>query len=344
MKINKIILHNIQKHEHLVVEFDKNLTAITGESDRGKSSILRALGWVLFNKPSSNELRRKVNDKLTNESYVILYVTKDNEQHVIERYVSDKLNTYSLDGAEFKSFKRDVPKPISDLFNLDYRINFQKQFDTPFLVGDTSGEAARMLNDLLGLEEANELLELINKDIIYERKQRDAKEVQLEDNKELLKLLEDFSEYDSLTDRIMADYENVQRLEDKLSDVNRVLELIERANTDLERNRGIEINEEELREEVQEFSKKEKKYKETRKLIDAINNTPEINVTITIDELREDFNRFNLVADRLERLEELRHTIVLYDIDLSKLESELDKFQKEVSLIKICPTCNRPME
>jgi exonuclease SbcC len=344
MKINKAILHNIQKHEHLVVEFDKNLTAITGESDRGKSSILRALGWVLFNKPSSNELRRKVNDEYTDESYVILYVTKDGEDHFIERYVSDKLNLYKLDGLEFRSFKRDVPEPIAKLVNLDYRINVQKQFDSPFLLGDTSGEIARMFNELLGLEEANDLLELINKDLLHDKKEKESVERQLEENNELIKILEGSAQLDLLADQIESEYQTIEEYESRLHSIITLVSRIERTDDELRKSRDIRFNGESIAEEIKKFKEKENHYTKTKKLIDGISRIPDINISFSTDNLTLDYNYFKKIDLLLETLEDARYNINRCDTALVSYNKKLDELNKELSSIKICPTCKRPME
>ena len=344
MKIKRIILHNIQKHEHLDLTFDKNLTAITGESDQGKSSILRALGWVLFNKPSSNELRRKINDVCTDESYVILYITKNDEEHVIERYVSNKLNLYKLDGNEFRSFKRDVPKPISDLLNLDYRINFQKQFDSPFLLGDTSGEIAKLFNELLGLEEANDILDLINKDITNDTKQKESIERELEQYQNILEVLEEFSKFDEMGDKIESDYTLIEGLEHELSNLRILAERISRTDQEISKNKGICFSGDCLERLLKDYCEKENNYKKTKKLIDEISKTPSVDISFSIDNLTTDYDYWKKMEILMNSLEDIRYNISRCDMMLMSYEKQLNEKNEELSSIKVCPTCKRPME
>ena len=48
MHISKIELENIKSHASAVFEFPRGTTAITGENGAGKTSIIEAVAWVLF--------------------------------------------------------------------------------------------------------------------------------------------------------------------------------------------------------------------------------------------------------------------------------------------------------
>ncbi len=47
-------LINFQSHIDSLLEFHSGVNSITGQSDSGKSSILRAINWVIHNKPSGD--------------------------------------------------------------------------------------------------------------------------------------------------------------------------------------------------------------------------------------------------------------------------------------------------
>ena len=50
--IRKLRIRNFQRHEQLDINIDTKVVAITGPTDTGKSSVLRALRWATMNKPS----------------------------------------------------------------------------------------------------------------------------------------------------------------------------------------------------------------------------------------------------------------------------------------------------
>ena len=49
--IDKIKIQNYQSHENTELELSPGINVIIGETDRGKTSILRALNWMFSNRP-----------------------------------------------------------------------------------------------------------------------------------------------------------------------------------------------------------------------------------------------------------------------------------------------------
>ena len=52
--IDKISIKNFQSHPNTELELDPGINVITGSSDNGKTSIFRALYWIIYNRPSGN--------------------------------------------------------------------------------------------------------------------------------------------------------------------------------------------------------------------------------------------------------------------------------------------------
>ena len=47
--LKRLRIKNFQKHGKVDISFDPHVTCIVGDSDAGKSSLLRALHWFLTN-------------------------------------------------------------------------------------------------------------------------------------------------------------------------------------------------------------------------------------------------------------------------------------------------------
>ena len=120
MPIKSLDIKNFQAHKELHLDLGKNIVTITGESDRGKSAILRSLIWLATNRPSGDDFIRYG----TNECAVKAIV----DGHTIERVKGKKTNSYILDGVEYKALKTDVPEEIAKILNID-KNNIQQQFD-----------------------------------------------------------------------------------------------------------------------------------------------------------------------------------------------------------------------
>ena len=50
-------IENFQSHEHSFLEFSKGINVITGSSDSGKTAILRALYWIIWNRPQGDSFK-----------------------------------------------------------------------------------------------------------------------------------------------------------------------------------------------------------------------------------------------------------------------------------------------
>lgn len=134
---------NFQTHKDLKIEFGETITSIVGPSDRGKSSILRALIWCLTNRPGGDSFIRYG----ANGCSVSLFIGDDK----IERVKSQKQNSYFLNGKEFKAIRTDIPPEISRILNVDEN-NIQQQHDPVFWFSNTAGDVGKRLNQIVNLD------------------------------------------------------------------------------------------------------------------------------------------------------------------------------------------------
>ena len=144
MWIKKIHLHNFQCHSDLSYEFSPRVNAITGESDRGKSAIIRAIRWVIFNKPDGLSMRK------AGTPQVMVSLVLDDDT-IVTRIKSNAISRYTLEKPGQDTFVLDnfgtgVPAPIRDALNIspakfgdniEFELSIGAQFDTPFLLGES---------------------------------------------------------------------------------------------------------------------------------------------------------------------------------------------------------------
>ncbi|QDP54812.1 MAG: putative exonuclease subunit 2 [Prokaryotic dsDNA virus sp.] len=145
MKLKSIKLKNFQAHEELRIVFDKHVTTIRGHTDRGKSSVLRALQWACLNNLTGHSFVRDGADV----AEVVLRVT-GNHEIIRGRGRGSRANSYSLDEKVYHAFGSKVPQDIQTALALS-PINFQSQHDPPFLFSLNPGEVSRQLNSVVDL-------------------------------------------------------------------------------------------------------------------------------------------------------------------------------------------------
>jgi len=139
--LTRLRIKNFQNHKKIDIEFDKGVTTIIGPSDAGKSALLRALSWVVFNRPVGTEFIREGQKGCT--------VRIETSSHKITR-TRGKENTYHLDGKEYRAFGNDVPESIQNVLQLG-EINFQSQHDAPFWLSESAAQVSRNLNQIVDL-------------------------------------------------------------------------------------------------------------------------------------------------------------------------------------------------
>lgn len=145
--IQSIQLTNFQSHKKTALQFDKGVNVITGQSDSGKSSIIRALLWVLNNRPSGDAIR---NWKAQERDKIQVNVGFPATELISKERHKGK-SKYIIGNVEFEAIKQDVPEEVSKTANLT-DCNVQTQHEPYFLLNETPGEVARRLNEIVGLD------------------------------------------------------------------------------------------------------------------------------------------------------------------------------------------------
>lgn len=148
--IQKVQITNFQSHHSTNLEFSSGVNSIIGASDSGKSAVLRAINWVINNKPQGTSFITR--GKKTNKASVSIFLDSGVK---IGRVRGVSENTYSIETKngvkEFAAFRGETPDEVHEILDFN-ELNFQYQMDAPFLLSDTGGEVARFFNKLISLE------------------------------------------------------------------------------------------------------------------------------------------------------------------------------------------------
>lgn len=169
-----------QSHKGSIINFDRGVNVIIGSSDQGKTAIIRAIRWVVDNRPSGSGF---IPHGDTNA--LVLVKTEDG---YVTRIKGDAGNHYKIDnGDKFEGFGLTVPNPIKNLLNIS-DINFQNQMDAPFLLSSSSGEVSRYLNNIVNLEKIDTSIANItrklkdeNKELKVEKASKEMMEAEVEE-------------------------------------------------------------------------------------------------------------------------------------------------------------------
>jgi exonuclease SbcC len=161
--IKLLELVNFRSHKHTILEFDQYTNFIIGRGQAGKSTIRRALKQLCFNRPLGDKCHSFWMKK---EDETLIKAVTWEDQTIIWKKILGKSAEYELiypDGEKepFRKLKREVPDKISNILNID-QINFQNQFDNPFIISGTTGEISKAINKTTKLDISDDWLSELN--------------------------------------------------------------------------------------------------------------------------------------------------------------------------------------
>ena len=148
--LKQLKIRNFQVHKNLTLNLDPHITCITGESDVGKSAVLRSLRWLALNRPTGSGFLRSGADCVS--------VRLQIERYTVVRRRGRSSNAYNLDASEFSCLGRAaVPGEIAKILNVS-EVNFHGQHQAPFWFADSPGQVAKQLNTIVNLDVIDQTL------------------------------------------------------------------------------------------------------------------------------------------------------------------------------------------
>lgn len=340
--LEKIQIRGFGANEKLDVEFSSNVTSIVGKSFEGKSWILRALRWVMWNKPAGDAFINWDSD----EAKVRLSI----DGKKVIRVRSNRDNSYRLSGRvkPYVAFGNDVPRDISEFVNVSDKVNFQSQHTLPYWFCETAGEVSRQLNSIVNLEVIDSTLAAIASEhrkakVVIEVTEKALKEAIQE--KKSLAYVEDLNielfRVENLKDTYEANVVKRSRIDVKLKLVAKYVYMREnRLGLASDGSKAMSVGEgyTEIATSVEKLSKS---IESAQGLQNALKNRPP-----SIRPLEKLKKRADQITIQCDRLDNLIESIESGRQKKCKTEKELQKDKKELKEIAEgrCPLCGKPMD
>ena len=223
--INYIRLRNFQGHRDTRLGLSSGVNVITGPSNIGKSSFIRALWWVARNRPlGAGEAFKHYNvDKKEEVS-----VTLDTDGGIVSRFRKGSKTGYRVNDDELVAVRTDVPKEVSDILDLGEH-NIQTQHRVPgsnpyFLVEDGPADVARKLNEVCGLDIIDECLKNAAMLVSQNSQQTAEAERRVEELQTARDGYSDLKEREEVISRLEALEAESIALEPKIEDLGRLMD------------------------------------------------------------------------------------------------------------------------
>lgn len=343
--INKLVIKNIQSHKDSELIFSPGINCIIGSSNNGKSAILRALNWSIYNRPLGidNLLSNWCYDK-KGKQIKEMSVTIQKGDSVLIRKKSKDENCYIINDEKLEAIKTDVPEQTEKFFRLS-DTNIQKQMDSPFLLSLGAGEVAKYFNKTVRLDVIDSVLS-------------NAESTRRKTNSKLNEVEETISEYENklgnfdwleTVEKLINKYERIQAKEEKLNDEIEKLENSLNCYLELENQQKKYESVIKNKKLVEKILKLNETTKE--KEIEKLENQLEEFEQVTSRKVNQDFSESKKLIFKIEKLEteldEMREKRNKLGTSLSNCEyylklvedNKVDIVVLKKQLPKICPLC-----
>ncbi|RPF43040.1 exonuclease SbcC [Thermodesulfitimonas autotrophica] len=156
MRLKRLILENFQSHRYTEIDLAPAVTVLLGESDQGKSAVVRALRWLFYNRPQGANFIRVGADycRVTAEFAGGLVIVRERRGKT-NRYVIRRPGQEPL---VLEGFGREVPEQVEELTGVrplklegaSFELHVAHQLDPPFLLTESPAVRARAVGHLSG--------------------------------------------------------------------------------------------------------------------------------------------------------------------------------------------------
>lgn len=343
--LQKIKLNNFQSHKKTEIDLNPNINIILGKSDSGKTAIIRAINWVINNRPSGDSFINNQSDKCEVE------IIKDNKS--IRKIKSKKDNSYFVEENELKAFGQSIPEEVTNFFNFS-DLNIQKQLDEPFLLFKSGGDVSNYINSIIDLEIIEKSIDNINSIYRKNKKDFDTTKENIKDINEKITKYNYLGEFEKILKEIENKYNeyNIKNnYVDNLSDKNNIYIQLK---NDIKLLRKKIRWEEDLK-EIEDLDQKYRDKLENNNNLKSLYSNYSKNKQI-FDEIKIDDNtikdmdnlikKSSLLDSKIKSLKDMIYSFDNYETynrnvgvlnkDIFILEQELEKITPD-----ICPLCEQ---
>ena len=361
MRFKTLHLENFQAHKNTTISFSSGLNIIIGESDVGKSSILRALRKLIRDVPAGKDF---VNKDASGMKLSLTVIDEDEQEYIIVRQITASKNLYYLDDQEFGGFGREIPEEIQkvlEMFLIELEnsekidLHFSGQHDTPFMISKGSaGVRSKLLGRVAGLHTLDKGIVWVNKDIRAGNSMLKTRSMDRDNLHEKIDTLPDIDHEYTVYNSCKKD---LQSLETELITLSKLYELKKSLDDIVKRGK-------QLKEHFNELPDVKTDFQVIRTTLQMLSRLQELHVKLNAVEkqttlleskkfdavIQVDFQAMHITLQTLGRLQELHSKLSNIETQTTLLESkkfddDIQKAQQEWTTVlkelKICPVCKQ---
>ena len=335
MRINRVHLENYRIHESLDIEFSKGINLLLGDNGKGKSSILEAIGYALFDSDlRTNNQREAIKYGKKSAKIEIEFVGIDDEEYRVVRKIPGTTQLFKGDEMiEGKNEKiRELCGIKGDMKGIYDNVIVAKQNEFISAFKEKATEREKIFNKVFNTDIYAKIYEGYSREVAskYER-DLDMATNSFQNISEMMidsKELEEKIEFQCENLKVQKEYEGV--LETRYSELK----------DNLRDMRALEINIEKLSGEKrvaeQSIANRESEEKEITALIDE-----SIQALKVAQENQKSFEEYQDLATQLEKIKKEKRELEVerdryynFERKKSSVENELSQLIGEIEVQK----------
>mgnify|MGYP001594086453 CR=1 FL=1 len=346
--IQSLTIQNFQSHKNSNLEFCNGINVITGNSNCGKTAILRSLNWLINNRPGGLSFKSSFADK--KEDCKVSIVIND---QTITKTKNTSVNSYEIGSSLFDVVGSNVPAEVSALINIS-DINFQNQFDKHFLLMDSAGEVGRTINKVVKLDIIDELISNINSKVLSTNKEIEFKKSDVIKLEESLKKFENIEYIELLVTKVIKLYADIKEDETIISALDHIVAEIKKLTPKIaeieDKFTNLETEIGNIEKLWIDYNANNRIIKDTQYLIDSVKLADKVirrteSIIADGDKVEGFENNYKKLNEKSSDLSKISAIIkewgltIIKDIEI-KIKDAEDNFDKIIAQ-NGCPLCNR---
>ena len=331
MKINRIHLENYRIHDKLDVKFDSGINLLLGENGKGKSSILEAIGYALFDSElRGGNQREAIKYGKKSAKIEIEFTGIDGEDYIVTRKIPGSTSIYKKDNPELQLIgKEDRIRELcgikGDLKGIYDNVIVAKQNEFISSFKEKDNEREKIFNKVFNTDIYKKIYEGYLRDAVN-RYEKDI-EIERSSMENIAEIMEDPAD---IKEKLEFEKERAKEynlsltlLNDEKSRVKEFLNSYNSLNIEIEKLTG-EINalSENIRNKNEELIKVNNSIKESEISEKIVKENRD-----KYEEYQKYSQKINILKIRKKELEKIKEECLLHEKEinsLEKLNSEID--------------------
>jgi len=354
--LNSVRIQNFQSHIDSLLEFSPGVNIIAGESNSGKTAIIRALRLISDNRPLGDNFVRD-GQKFTD---VGLVKQDTQDRYFISRKRGASVNEYLITsdkGLEIHNTSPGtaVPEEVSDVLNLS-DLNVQQQHSPYFLVFDSPGQVALYIRSIADLDEIDRLISVFQKLASSAKKDKKYLSNELKDVEEQINIISriPLEEYEKFLSEYIALIEEENCVQQEMDNISVLIhQLIDQLEKHIDLPENLDESISQVESLISEYSEVFIQCETLTKLCESFKEASSVtiqlpeNIDLKISDIETIIVQYNniesnisILIDLQSDLQEIQNEIFLLDEKIKMQEVEETELLEG---LQDCPSCGQTL-